>query len=237
MLGWIVPPPKKPEKTKHEFQQECQKKVEWLINHGFLKSSRIQKAMLHVPREDFIPEGYKDFAYLEIPLILPGANSTISCPHSYPLFYEALELTEGNTFLEVGAGSGYGAALAQEIVGNKGLVVTIEIDPATYAYARSNLEKSGYIDVLLLLGDGALGHPPCAPYDKICITAACPKIPTPLVRQLKTGGKLIAPIGSSAAPQDLLLLEKSPDGTSTTQVIEKVLYVPLQGKYGWPDRF
>ena len=193
--------------------------------------------MLHVPREDFIPEGYKDFAYLEIPLILPGANSTISCPHSYPLFYEALELTEGNTFLEVGAGSGYGAALAQEIVGNKGLVVTIEIDPATYAYARSNLEKSGYIDVLLLLGDGALGHPPCAPYDKICITAACPKIPTPLVRQLKTGGKLIAPIGSSAAPQDLLLLEKSPDGTSTTQVIEKVLYVPLQGKYGWPDRF
>ncbi len=192
--------------------------------------------MLQVPREDFIPEGYKDYAYLEIPLILPGANSTISCPHSYPLFYEALELTEGDTFLEVGAGSGYGAALAQEIVGNKGLVVTIEIDPATHAFARSNLEKSGYLDVLLLLGDGALGYPLCAPYDKICITAACPKVPTPLVHQLKTGGKLVAPIGSSAAPQDLILLEKSPDGTLTTQVIEKVLYVPLQGKYGWSDR-
>lgn len=236
MLGWIIPPPKKPEKTKHEFQQECRKKVEWLINHGFLKSPRIQKAMLQVPREDFIPTGYKDYAYLEIPLILPGANSTISCPHSYPLFYEALELTEGNTFLEVGAGSGYGAALARKIVGNEGLVITIEIDPATYAFARRNLEVLGYKDVVLLLGDGAFGYPLYAPYDKICITAACPKVPEPLIHQLKTGGKLVAPIGSSAAPQDLILLEKHPDGTSTTQIIEKVLYVPLQGKHGWPDR-
>ena len=193
--------------------------------------------MLKVPREEFIPEGYKDYAYLEIPLILPGVNSTISCPHSYPLFYEALELKEGDNFLEVGAGSGYGAALAREIVGKGDQVVTIEIDPETYAFARRNLEELGYKDVVLLRGDGALGYPPCAPYDKICITASCPKIPDPLVQQLKGGGKLITPIGSSEASQDLMLLEKRQDGTSNIQVIEKVLYVPLRGEYGWSERF
>ena len=237
MLGWIVPPPKKPEKTKRELQSERREKVAWLIEQGFLNSPQIIQAMLKVPREDFIPENYKDYAYLEVPLILPGANSTISCPHSYPLFYEALELHEGDNFLEVGAGSGYGAALAREIIGIGGHVVTIEIDPETYAFARKNLEALGYKDVFLLQCDGALGYPPWAPYDKICITASCPQIPEPLVQQLKGDGKFITPVGSSEAPQDLILLEKKQDGTLITQVIEKVLYVPLRGKYGWSDRF
>lgn len=128
MIGWIVPPPKKPEKTREEFSKERVEKVRWLIREGFLRSEGIIEAMLKVPREEFTQEMYRDYAYLEVPLPLPGREATISCPHSYPLFYEALGLKEGERFLEVGTGSGYGAALAREVVGPQGRVVTVEIE-------------------------------------------------------------------------------------------------------------
>lgn len=235
MLGWFVPPPKKPKKTRGELLRERRKKVGWLVEKGFLRSQRILKAMMEVPREEFVPETYRDYTYLEVPLPLPGRDATISCPHSYPMFYEALGLGEEDMFLEVGAGSGYGAALAREIVGEGGGVVTIEIDEETYRFAKRNLEITGYLDVLLLLGDGSLGYPPEAPYDTICITAACPRIPDPLIRQLNRGGKLIAPMGRPRLVQDLVLLEKGHDGTLKTSIVEEVLYVPLRGKYGWSD--
>jgi len=235
MLGWVVPPPKKPEKTREELLREKREKVRWLVEQGFLRSQRILQAMIEVPREEFVPETYRDYAYLEVPLPLPGRDATISCPHSYPMFYEALELRENDRFLEVGAGSGYGAALAREIVGKGGRVVSIEIDEETYRFAKRNLERTGYLDILLLLGDGSLGYPAEAPYDKICITAACPKIPDPLIRQLKRGGKLIAPIGRPGLVQDLVLLEKGRDGTLKTSFVEEVLYVPLRGRYGWSE--
>jgi len=235
MLGWVVPPPKKPEKTRDELLRERREKVRWLVEQGFLRSQRILKAMMKVPREEFVLDPYRDYAYLEVPLPLPGSDATISCPHSYPLFYEALELGENDRFLEVGAGSGYGAVLAREIVGEGGRVVTIEIDEETYKFAKRSLERTGYLDVLLILGDGSLGYSPGAPYDKICITAACPKVPDPLIHQLKPGGKLIAPIGSPGLVQDLVLLEKGHDGTLKTSLVEEVLYVPLQGRYGWSE--
>ncbi len=106
MEGWIIPSPKKPTKSKEAFRREREVKVSWLIREGYLKSKGIQDAMLKVPREDFIPFLYKDYAYLGVPLPLPGQRATISCPHSYPLFYEPLDLDEGHKFLEVGLGSG-----------------------------------------------------------------------------------------------------------------------------------
>ncbi len=233
MVGWIIPPPKIPEKTTDQFLKEREKKVKWLIQEGFLKSESIIKAMLSVPREDFIPEHYRDYAYIEVPFPLPGREATISCPHSYPLFYEALGLKEGERFLEVGAGSGYGAALAREIVGTRGKVVTIEIDEVTYSFAEQNLTRLGYEDVLLVHSDGSLGYTPEAPYDKICITASCPEIPNPLVQQLKRQGRLISPVGSPKSAQDLILVEKSFDGVLTRELVEKVLYIPLKGKHGW----
>jgi len=236
MLGWVIPPPKKPEKTREELLKERRQKVKWLSDQGFLRSSRIVKAMLKVPREEFVTEMYRDYAYLEVPLPIPGQNATISCPHSYPMFYEALELKGGDKFLEVGAGSGYGAALAREIVGKDGRVVTMEIDRETYEFAKKNLERMGYTDVSLILGDGTLGYPAEAPYDKICITAACPKIPNPLIQQLKPGGKIIAPVGRPEFTQNLVLLEKMQDGTLKTSFVEEVLYVPLRGKYGWSEK-
>jgi protein-L-isoaspartate(D-aspartate) O-methyltransferase len=233
MVGWIIPPPKTPKKTSDEFLKERERKVKWLIEEGLLKSESIIKAMLKVPREDFIPALYRDYAYREVPFPLPGREATISCPHSYPLFYEALELREGEKFLEVGAGSGYGAVLAREIVGSSGKVVTIEIDEDTYNYAKQNVRKLGYDDVILILSDGSLGYAPEAPYDKICITASCPDIPSPLVEQLKQQGRLISPVGPPESAQDLILVEKNMDGVFTRRSLEKVLYIPLKGKYGW----
>ncbi len=232
MVGWTIPPPKTPEKTSNELLEEREKKVKWLIQERFLRSESIIKAMLKVPREEFIPEHYKDYAYLEVPFPLPGREATISCPHSYPLFYEALGLKEGEKLLEVGTGSGYGAALAKEIVGSSGKVVTIEIDEDTLSFAEQNMKKLGY-DVDLIHGDGSLGHAPEAPYDKICITASCPEVPSPLIQQLKQQGRLITPVGAPESTQDLILVEKSVDGTLTRKFIIQVLYVPLKGKHGW----
>jgi len=233
-MGWIIPPPKQPEKTKKVFLKERKRKVDWLIRREFLKSSRIIEAMLKVPREEFIPEFYRDYAYLEVPFPLPGVNATISCPHSYPLFYEALGLGEGDRFLEVGTGSGYGAVLAREIVGDRGKVVTVEIDEETYNYAEDNIRRLGYDDIIMVLGDGGLGFSPGAPYDKICITASCPRIPDPLIEQLTLQGSLVTPVGRSEHGQSLVLAEKkSPDEDLNVKVIAEVLYVLLRGVYGW----
>ena len=233
MLGWPVPPPKKPQKSKEQFLRERKVRVSKLMADESLRSERIIEAMSKVPREEFIPEMYRDYAYLEVPLPLPGKNATISCPHSYPLFYESLQLAEGDDFLEVGTGSGYGAALAAEIVGESGKVVTVEIDRETHQFGKKNLEKLGYGNVLPVLGDGSLGFPSEAPYDKICVTASCPSIPDPLVRQLRPRGRLATPVGGPDAPQDLVLLEKGSNGTFTSKIVEQVLYVALKGKYGW----
>lgn len=179
MPGWIIPPPREPVKSREEFRREREQKVDWLIRQGYLHSERIREALLKVPREEFIPFLYRDYAYEEVPLPLPGEKATISCPHSYPLFYEPLGLDRGHRFLEVGLGSGYGTALAREIVGKEGLVVSVEIDPLTLAFAEGNLKKTGYRGLVLVEGDGGLGYPEKAPYDRICMTAACDGIPPP----------------------------------------------------------
>ena len=230
MQGWIIPPQKEPTKTKAEFRREREEKVRRLVREGYLKADRIIDAMLKVLREDFIPVLYRDYAYLEVPLPLPGEETTISCPHSYPLFYEPLGLDAGHKFLEVGLGSGYGSALAREIVGPNGKVVSIEIDPETFEFARKNLQNAGYDDIVLVLGDGALGYPELSPFDRICITAACSEIPPPLIEQLRTGGRLIAPVIEQGT-QDLILLEKSRKDIKR-RVICEVLYVSLKGRYG-----
>jgi protein-L-isoaspartate(D-aspartate) O-methyltransferase len=232
MRGWVIPPPKEPSKNARQLEEERRAKVESLVQMGYLKSDRIKNALLKVPREDFIPRLFRDYAYQEVPLPLPGEQASISCPHSYPLFYEPLGLAEGDRFLEVGSGSGYGAAVAREVVGPTGLVVSIEIDPVTYEFARANLELSGYGDVVLIMGDGSLGYPPMSPYDKIAITAACSEFPQPLIEQLRVGGRLIGPILRNDT-QWLALLEKGPAGIKSRDLVE-VLYVPLHGAYGAP---
>ncbi len=233
MSGWIVPPPGLPAKREADLRSEREAKVAELARRGLLRSERLRGAMLAVRREDFIPPAYRDHAYEEIPLPLPGERATISCPHSYPLFYEPLGLREGDRFLEVGVGSGYGTALAREVVGARGLVVAIDIDATTLAFARRNLERAGYADVVLVHGDGGLGCPQHAPYHRICVTAACPAVPRPLIEQLREGGRLIAPV-LDGRHQRLTLLERTAEGLRST-IIANVLYVSMRGRYGVGD--
>lgn len=232
MIGWIIPPPKIPKKTNQTLLDERKRKIEWLKNRGFLKSKTIEKAILKIPREVFVPIDYRDYTYQELPFPLPGKNATISCPHSYPMFYEAIELSYGDNFLEVGTGSGYGAVLAAEIVGSSGRVTTIEIDQETLSYAEKRIIKFNYSNLFVMTGDGGKGYLPHAPYDKICLTAACHEIPPPLINQLKPGGMLIAPCEIFQKAQELILLKKGESGDITKKSIEKVLYVSLRGEYG-----
>jgi len=233
MVGWIIPPPKISVKSQEEFSRERQAKVKDLQARGLLRSPRLKAAMLKVPREEFIPPFYRDYAYLEVPLPLPG-EATISCPHSYPLFYEALELDARHRFLEVGSGSGYGAALAWEVVGPEGLVVSMEIDPETFAFARENLQRLGYDQVVIVQGDGSQGYPPLAPYDRICFTAAAPEIPPPLLGQLAAAGRLIGPVGQPNQVQELVMMVNEGAGQWRRVVVEQVAYIPLRGKHGYP---
>jgi len=228
--GWVIPPPSQPVKGDEHLRREREAKVGELGRRGLLRSERLRRAMLTVRREDFIPSPYRDHAYEEIPLPLPGERATISCPHSYPLFYEPLGLGAGHRFLEVGVGSGYGTSLAREVVGREGLVVAIDIDATTLAFARENLERAGYTDVVLIHGDGGLGDPEHAPFDRICVTAACPGMPPPLIEQLPARGRLIAPI-MEGTRQRLSLLEKTVHGVRR-RVLADVLYVSLEGRYG-----
>jgi protein-L-isoaspartate(D-aspartate) O-methyltransferase len=120
--------------------------------------------------------------------------------------------------------------VAREVVGDRGQVTSIEIDPLTYAFAKQNLERAGYADVVLVLGDGGLGYAQRAPYDRIAITAACNEIPSPLVAQLTLGGRIIAPLVEDSI-QKLTVITKHAD-TTTREVLCDVLYVRLQGQYG-----
>jgi protein-L-isoaspartate(D-aspartate) O-methyltransferase len=230
MSGWFLPPPSPPVKSDEELRRERATKVAELERRGLLRSEHLRRAMSIVRREDFVPAAYRDHAYEEVPLPLPGEWATISCPHSYPLFYEPLGLNVGHRFLEVGVGSGYGTSLAREVVGPAGVVVAVEIDAATLAFARENLRRAGYHDVVLAHGDGGLGHVARAPYDRICVTAACPDVPPPLVEQLAAPGRLIAPV-LEGGRQRLTLLVKTVDGVRR-RVVAEVLYVSLRGRYG-----
>jgi protein-L-isoaspartate(D-aspartate) O-methyltransferase len=228
--GWVIPPPSRPIKSDEDLRREREAKIGELGRRGLLRSERLRRAMLNVRREEFIPSRYRDHAYEEIPLPLPGERATISCPHSYPLFYEPLGLGEGHRFLEVGVGSGYGTALAREVVGPDGLVVAIDIDATTLAFARENLDRAGHTDVILVHGDGGLGYAEAAPYDRICVTAACPEVPPPLIEQLAAPGRLIAPV-LEGAHQRLTLLDKGTTGIRR-KILADVLYVSLRGRYG-----
>jgi protein-L-isoaspartate(D-aspartate) O-methyltransferase len=230
MYGLIIPPPREPTKSSEEFTQERAAKVQELLLAGYLQSECIQEALLKIPREIFIPRMFQDYAYLEVPLPLPGKRATISCPHSYPLFYESLGLDRGHKFLEIGTGSGYGAAVAREVVGAEGLVVSIEIDPTTFEFARRNLEQTGFNDIILVNSDGGCGYPEKKSFDRIAITAACATVPPELIKQLSPTGRLITPLQGEQT-QKLVLFEREPGGLRS-KIICEVLYVPLRGVHG-----
>jgi protein-L-isoaspartate(D-aspartate) O-methyltransferase len=202
---------------------------------GYIRTEVMAEAMLRVPREEFMKDGLSRYSYFDQPFQIPGdGNQTISAPYMYPISYEYLKLKKGDRILEVGAGSGYGAALAYELVGEKGLVVAVEINQVTFEFAKKNLCNTGYNEVVLVLSDGSVGYPEKAPYNAISVTASMPSIPSPLIEQLSSPGRLVAPVGrDNFFGQDLTLLKKDDKGKINTTSLMKVAYVPLKGKYGW----
>jgi protein-L-isoaspartate(D-aspartate) O-methyltransferase len=213
------------------FEEQRKQIVENLERMGYIKTQAVKKAMLKVRREEFVPSEIREDAYLDMPLPIPG-GATISAPHMHAISLEALELKSGDKFLEVGAGSCILLVYAKEIVGENGKVFGIEFDRKTYDFGMENLKKTGYWNkVRLLLGDGSLGLPKEAPFDKILVSAASPDIPKPLIKQLKPDGKIVAVVGGSGE-QNLVSLEKK-GGKIEKRDLLPVIFVPLKGKYGW----
>lgn len=208
--------------------------VEKLFNQGYINTEKVKEAMLKVPREEFMPAENSSYAYLDRPFPI-GNSQTISAPHMVAIIAEKLELTDGMNILEIGTGLGYNAAVVAEVVGKKGHVYTIERIPSLVKKSRENLKKTGYSDrVTVIEGDGTIGYPDKAPYDRIYGTASAPKIPEPLKEQLKTGGKLIIPMGSDYY-QELVSVIRISDDEYQTRNLGGVVFVPMIGKHGWPE--
>ena len=187
---------------------------------------RVIAAMGRIPRHAFVPADQVPSAYRNRPLPI-GYGQTISQPYIVALMTDLAKVAPGDTVLEVGTGSGYQAALMSVLAR---AVYSIEIIEPLGLQAQQRLKAMGYDNVEVRLGDGYDGWEEHAPYDAILVTAAASHIPPPLVRQLKVGGRMVIPVGAAFMVQQLMLVEKNPDGTIRTRQILPVAFVPLTGK-------
>ncbi|MCD6493311.1 MAG: protein-L-isoaspartate O-methyltransferase [Archaeoglobaceae archaeon] len=215
----------------NEFGKKREKLIERL-RYELNLSDKVVEAMKKVPRHLFVPPAYRSEAYVDAPLPI-GKGQTISAPHMVAIMCELLDLKKGDKVLEVGAGCGYHAAVVAEIVGKDGKVIAIERIPELAEMAKRNLETLGYDNVLVVVGDGSKGYEKEAPYDKIYVTASAPKIPEPLIEQLKPGGKLVIPVGNFT--QHLYVVEKDENGNVKKKNWGAVRFVPLIGEYGFDE--
>jgi protein-L-isoaspartate(D-aspartate) O-methyltransferase len=184
-------------------------------------SPRVRAAMTEVPRHEFVPLEYRSEGYRNGALPI-GHSQTISQPVIVALMTELLQLAETDKVLEVGTGSGYQAAILSVLTRE---VYTIEIVPELGKMARANLERLGYGNVSMKIGDGYQGWSEHAPFDAIIVTAAPNHVPPPLITQLRSGGRIVIPVGGF--DQELMVLAKRADGTATTTIIVPVRFVPL----------
>ena len=203
----------------------------------FWKSKGVEDTLLtafsKIPREQFIPPQLKIHAYDDHPLPTVR-NQSISQPSTVMIMLSALDLQAGEKVLEVGAGSGYQAALMAQLVGKKGRVVTIDVIPELVHFARCNTADLNLKQVLVLEGDGAEGYAEEAPYDKIIITAACPMIPLPLINQLEERGIIVAPVGN--LQNQTMVKGTKINGKLELEFMGNFVFVPLVGKHGFEEK-
>jgi len=193
-------------------------------------SKEVLEAMNRVKRHLFVPPELRDQAYGDYPLPI-GGGQTISAPHMVAMMCDYLKLERGDKVLEIGAGSGYHAAVIAELIGAEGRVYTVERLALLVDFAMRNLREAGYKNVVVVSGDGTLGLPEYAPFNKICVTCAAPAVPPPLLEQLETGGRMVIPIGRYI--QELYLVEKK-NGIEKQSKCE-VVFVPLIGRFGFKE--
>jgi len=203
-----------------------------LRRRSYITSDDVADAMGSVPREVFVPDELRSQAYDDNPLPI-GSGQTISAPHMVAIMVELLELKEGLKVLEIGGGSGYHAAVVASLVGKSGHVYSMEWHGPLVERARKSLMATGLLDrVTLIKGDGSLGHPNEAPYDRIFISCGAPDIPKPLVEQLAEGGIILVPVGRGF--QDLVRGVKT-KGRIRTEDHGGCVFVPLVGEHGFKD--
>lgn len=210
------------------YEQERERLVTNLCREGYIKTERVKQAFLLVPREAFIPDSLKHYAYVDTPLDI-GQGQTISAPHMVAIMCESLDIKDDQKILEIGTGSGYHAAIVAKLVREIGYVYTIERFESLAKKATENLKQIDITNVIVEVGDGSCGLPSYQPYDRIYVTCAAPKIPQPLIDQLQDSGKLLVPIGDKYC--ELILLEKE-KGKTVVHRLGGCVFVPLIGKYG-----
>ncbi|HVS84055.1 MAG TPA: protein-L-isoaspartate(D-aspartate) O-methyltransferase [Gaiellaceae bacterium] len=194
-----------------------------------IRDERVLAAMAKVPRELFVPEPERAFAYEDEALPI-GAGQTISQPYMVALICEQLELHGSERVLDVGSGSGYQAAVLAELAAE---VHSIERVSELAAQARANLAAAGYERVHVHVGDGTLGLPEHAPYGAIAVAAAAPRPPDALYEQLEERGRLVVPVGSRWE-QQLEVVVRSPEGPAVLRGVP-CRFVPLLGERGFPS--
>ena len=207
--------------ARAERADERRQMVERQLRRRDVGDERVLRAMTRVPRHAFVPATVAARAYDDRPLPI-GHDVTISQPYVVALMAQALRVQPTDRALEVGTGSGYGAAVLAELAAH---VTTIETIAAHASAARDRLERLVRADrIAVVHGDGAAGHPPGAPYDVISVTAAAPEIPAALLDQLAPGGRLVMPVGDG--PEELTLVERTHDG-DVRRSLGGVRFVPL----------
>jgi protein-L-isoaspartate(D-aspartate) O-methyltransferase len=189
---------------------------------------RVLEAMAKVPRERFVPDDVREFAYEDTPLHI-GHGQTISAPSMVAIMCDVLDVRDGDRVLDVGTGWGYHAAILSVLAG-RGTVYSVERIPELAASAREILGELGFDNVKVILGDGSEGLPEFAPYDRINVAAAAPKVPDKLTEQLAEGGRMVVPVGRYL--QELILVVKK-NGKIEASQKGGVAFVPLVGKAGF----
>ncbi|MBO3801795.1 MAG: protein-L-isoaspartate(D-aspartate) O-methyltransferase [Candidatus Brockarchaeota archaeon] len=203
-----------------------------LYFEGTIKREIVLNAMLNVPREEFVPEEYKAYAYEDIPIPI-GEGQTVSALHMVALMCELVELKPGMKVLEIGTGSGYMASVYSEIVGRSGHVYTLEILPSLAKKAMKNILKVNHgLNIDIIVADGSIELPLRIEFDAIIVTASAPDLPENLVKKLKKNGKMVVPVGSLSFYQNLILVEKDEKEKVRTHNFGSVMFVPLKGLKG-----
>ncbi|MBZ5576537.1 MAG: protein-L-isoaspartate(D-aspartate) O-methyltransferase [Acidobacteriia bacterium] len=202
--------------------------VDTQLRRRGIRDPRVLRALEQIPREEFVPAEARLLACADDPVPI-GHAQTISQPYMTALMAELLELTGVENVLEVGAGSGYHAAVLGALAAT---VVTLELIPGLAHAARRNLARTGCdANVLVVCGDGSFGHPELAPYDAISVAAAAPEIPAALLDQLNDPGRMVIPVGERL-DQELRVISKR-NGVIQSRVASLCRFVPLRGQEGW----
>jgi protein-L-isoaspartate(D-aspartate) O-methyltransferase len=217
--------------TMTDYATERGTMVERQLKSRGITEPRILEAFLEVPREAFVSPGYAHLAYGDHPLPIE-AGQTISQPYIVALMIEAAGIKVGDKVLEVGAGSGYAAAVIGRIAGK---VMAIERQHDLVEVARERLTRLGYDNVTIVEGDGTRGCADEAPFDAILAAASGSHVPQPLIDQVAPDGRIVMPVGSPGWVQELVKVTKRADGTVERQDLGGVRFVPLIGEEGWKD--